>query len=185
LYQNDHPLSIQRQPMSNPLLKPNDPRFQKPQVEAEANPFAESPAERASAGGPGSAVEEQNVFAPAAGAGDDRPFVPAYTAQQQPRFPILLVLGAVGWFAAVLGAIALAGLFDIGWLAPLLGLGPAGAAWLLAHEDLKAIRAGAIAAEAHQATRHAFWLGLTGLLACAGIVAAMIFREMHFLPDVL
>ncbi len=55
----------------------------------------------------------------------------------------------------------------------------------MAHEDLKAVRVGAIIAAAQAPTRHAFWLGLTALIACAGIVAPMIVQQMHFLPDVL
>jgi hypothetical protein len=165
--------------MSNPLLKPNDPRFQQPAVRDSdgQNRFSDSAPKAAAPAG-------RDVYAPAA-SDDERPFAPEYTAQQRPRFQLLLVLGALGWLAAVVGAVSLTGIFDIGWLAPLLGIGPAAAGWLLAYEDLKAIRVGAIAAAARQPTRHAFWLGLTALIACLGIVAAMIFQQMHFLPDVL
>jgi hypothetical protein len=175
--------------MSNPLLRPNDPRFQKPQLSsgADKNPFAEpvDPPDKAATSdrGPPSSAEP-NVFAPFGSADEPRPYAPAYTAQQNARTPLLLFLGILGWCAALIGAVSLTGIFDIGWLAPLLGLGPSAAGWLLAHEDSKAIRVGAISADAQPFIRQAFWLGLTGLIACAGIVAAMIFREMHFLPDV-
>lgn len=166
--------------MPNPLLKPNDPRFQKPLLSegVKNNPFAEVVAE--------SSDKEKiaSVYVPASLNGDPQPYTPAYAAQQTPRFQQLFLLGSLGWCAAVIGAVSFTGIFDIGWLAPLLGLGPAAAAWLLAHEDIKAIRVGAIRAEAYPPTRYAFWLGLTALLACAGIVGAMIYREMNFLPDV-
>jgi hypothetical protein len=191
LYQNKHRPAIRgpraRDAMPNPLIKPNDPRFNKPLLADEQgkNPFAEPLAEKATTTGRGSdSAQEANVFAAAAPGDENRPYVPAYTAQQQPRVGLLLTLGILGWAASIPGAISLAGLWDIGWLAPLLGLGPAGACWLLAYEDLRAIRVGAIAAEAYRPTRHAFWLGITGLLACGGVVGAMIFRKMNFLPDV-
>jgi hypothetical protein len=97
---------------------------------------------------------------------------------------LLLFLGGLGWVAALIGGISLAGLFNLGWISPLLGVIPAGATWFLAHEELKAIELGAIAAEARSPARHAYWLGLTALTVCVGIVAAMIYRQMHFLPDV-
>lgn len=169
--------------MSNPLLKPNVPRFQKPELPTgQSNPFADNVPKSATTDGRTSADQQENLFA--ANTNDPHPYTPAYTAQQRSRVPLLFTLAGLGWAASIPGVIALAGFSDIGWLAPLLGLGPAAAAWFLAYEDLKAIRVGAIAPAAYQPTRHAFWLGITGLLACAGIVAAMIFREMNFLPDV-
>jgi hypothetical protein len=165
--------------MSNPLLKPSDPRFQKPDMrDAEGkNRFGEGerPVEAPQA--------EAEVYA-AAAVDEARPFVPRYEAQQQPRAGLLFLFGGLAWAAAAIGTISLAGVFDLGWLAPLLGIVPAAAAWFLANEDLKAIRVGAITADARSQTQHGFWLGVTGLVACLGIVAAMIYRQMHFLPDV-
>src|SRR5205814_10361373 len=114
---------------------------------------------------------------------EERPFVPRYEVQQQPRTGLLLLLGGLAWAAAVVGVASLAGLLSLGWISPLLGAGPGAIAWLLAHAELKAIRVGAIAAEARSQTRHAFWLGLSGLLICLAIVAAMIYRRMNFFPD--
>jgi hypothetical protein len=113
-----------------------------------------------------------------------RPFVPQFEVQQRSRATLLFWLGGFGWFAAALGAISFTGVFDIGWVSPLLGLAPAAAAWFLAYEDLKAIRVGAIDAAARPRTWHAYWLGLTGLVACAAIIGAMIYHQMRFLPDV-
>jgi hypothetical protein len=163
--------------MSNPLIRPSDPRFQKPEIRDPAgkNRFGESDAS------PDSPVGASEVYA--AASDDARPFSPHYEVQQRSRPEMLFVLGAMGWLAAIVGAISLAGLFDIGWLSPLLGVIPGGAAWLLAHEELKSISAGIIAAEARGKVRHAYWLGLSALIACAAIVAAMIYRHMNFLPD--
>ena len=90
----------------------------------------------------------------------------------------------VGWAAACVGAVSLTGLFDFGWISPLLGVVPSGAAWLLAHEELKAVSAGVIATEAREKSRHAYWLGLMALIMCVTVIAAMIYRGLHFLPDV-
>src|SRR5947208_3549039 len=165
--------------MSNPLIRPNDPRFQKPEIRnAEGkNRFAEgvSPEQ--------SSENEKDVFA-AAASDDERPYQPRYAAQQQPRSARLIALGGLGWIAAALGAISLTGLFVSGSICPLLGLGPSAAAWLLAWEDLKAIRAGAIEEEARPQTRLALGIGLAAFVASAGIVAAMVYRQMNFFPSV-
>src|SRR5262245_35755601 len=103
--------------MSNPLLRPNDPRFQKRDIrDAEGkNKFAEAGDEA------NSPETGRDVYA--AVAGDDvRPFVPKYEVQQRSRARLLLFLGGLGWAAALVGATSLAGLFDIGWLSPLLGI---------------------------------------------------------------
>jgi hypothetical protein len=165
--------------MSNPLLRPNDPRFQQPELRDAAgkNRFAD---ENASAN---PAPEKNDVYA--ASTGDDaRPFTPQYSVQQTSRARLLLFLGGTGWGAAAVGAFSFTGWFDAGWLSPLLGLAPAGAAWFLAHEELKAIRTGAISANAGPQARHAFWLGTTGLIACIGILIAMVCYEMRLLPGV-
>jgi hypothetical protein len=164
--------------MSNPLLRPNDPRFQKPELRDSdgKNRFGEAANDQDTA----NAVDE--VFAAAVDA-DARPYLPQYEAQQPSRANLLLILGGFGWAAVVAGGISLVGVFDIGWLSPLLGVFPAGAAWFLAHAEMKAIQTGAIDGRNQSPVLHAFWLGLTSLLACLAIVVAMIYRQMHFLPD--
>jgi hypothetical protein len=89
----------------------------------------------------------------------------------------------MGWVAAAIGGLSLIGLFSIGWIGPLLGVIPAGAAWLLAHEELKNVSAGVIAAEARGKAYHAYWLGLTALILCAAIVATMVYQHMNFWPE--
>ena len=166
--------------MSNPLLKPNDSRFHPLELRDEAgqNRFAEESA--APAG-----VDSKPGDAFATASDDARPFEPRYEAHQAPRTALLYLLGGMAWTGAAIGVVALSGLIPAGWICPLLGIAPAGAASFLAWEDLKAIRTGAMAAEVRPATRLAMWIGLLGLLACAAIVGSMIYGEMPFLPDVL
>lgn len=166
--------------MSNPLLKPNDPRFQKPEIHDPSgkNRFGEGPP-------PEQPPQAQSQVYAAAATEEARPFVPRYEAQQQPRTGLLLVLGGLSWAGAALGAISLTGGFNLGWILPLLGIGPGLAAWFLGYEELKAIRVGAIGSESRSQTRYALWLGITALIACGAIVAGMIYRGMNLLPDVL
>src|SRR2546423_838584 len=117
--------------MSNPLLRPNDPRFQKPDIRDEVgkNRFGESDQ-------PADAAASDGNYA-ASAADKERPFVPRYEVQQQPRTGLLLLLGGLAWAAAVVGVASLAGLLSLGWISPLLGAGPGAIAWLLAHAELK------------------------------------------------
>ncbi len=165
--------------MSNPLLKPDDPRFQKPDIRDAAgkNPFSDGPSQQEPP------ATSQDLFS-AAATDEARPFVPKFEVQQHSRPTLLFVLGGVGWGAAGVGAFSLLGWFDFGWICPLLGVVPAGASWLLAHEELKAISAGVIGQDAREKSRHAYWLGLTGLIMCLATIAAMIYRGLHFLPNV-
>jgi hypothetical protein len=164
--------------MSNPLLRPNDPRFRKAPLEdvTGKNPFAEG--QPVSAAAPSS----DDLFAPSGGE-EARPFQPQYVAQQQSRAGLYLVLACLGWVGAVLGAASLAGLFGAGWICPLLGTAPAAAAWLLAYEELKAIGVGAIDSGARPRARLAMIVGLFSLAGCLAVVGSMIYRQMNFLPE--
>jgi hypothetical protein len=164
--------------MSNPLLRPNDPRFRRAPIEDAAgkNPFAEG--QPASAGAPSS----DDLFAPSGGA-DARPFQPQYLAQQPARAGLFIVLACLGWMGAVLGAASLAGLFTAGWICPLLGAAPAAAAWLLAYEELKSIKLGAIDVVHRPRSRLAMVLGLSSFAACLAVVGSMVYRQMNFLPE--
>lgn len=163
--------------MSNPILRPNDPRFQRPTLQdAEGkNRFAET-AEVAAE------VVGNEPFAPPAD-GEARPFVPQYEEQQQPRAGLLLLLALLGWAGAALGVVSLTGLYDSGWICPLLAIAPAAAAWLLAHQDLRAIEVGAIGSAAYRATRRAHWLGATALAAALATTIGMILLARNFLPE--
>lgn len=174
--------------MSNPLIRPNDPRFQKPSiVDAQGqNRFAEGQAPPDEAGGESAAgagsKPGDDVFA--AGASDDeRPYQPQYEATQQPRGGLLVTIASFGLAGAGIGVVSLTGLFDAGFVAPLICTAPAATAWLLAYEDLKAISQGAMDESGRPRTRLALWLGLFGMIACVTIVATMIWQQMNFLPD--
>ena len=164
--------------MSNPLLKPNDPRFRKEDlVDAEGkNRFGDETKSSAAA------KDDQAVYA-ASVTDEARPYAPQYEAQQASRAGLLLLMAALGWAGALIGAVSITGIFASGWICPLLGAAPAAAAWLLAHEDLKALSLGAIDPAARPQTRLAIWLGASALFACLGIVASMIYRGLSFLPD--
>src|SRR5438046_4598605 len=73
--------------MSNPLLRPNDPRFQKPEVRdiAGKNRFGESTTES-----PPPASD--SVYSAATTSDEARPFVPRYEVQQHSRPTILFIL---------------------------------------------------------------------------------------------
>ena len=166
--------------MSNPLLRPNDPRFRKGEiVDSEGKNVFGDEAQT-------SAAPDNNgeVYA-ASAAGEERPYSPTYEVQQPPRSGLLLLLAALGWTGAIIGAISFTGFFASGWICPLLGVGPAAAAWLLAHEDLKALSLDAIAPAARPQTRLAKWLGVFALIACLAVVGMMIYQGMRFLPDFL
>lgn len=164
--------------MSNPLLKPNDPRFQKPDIRDQAgqNLFGEAkPADAKSAA-------DEGVFT-AAAVEDARPYEPKYEAQQASRVVLLTTLAAIAWGCGVFGSISLTGFLSLGWILPLLGIVPAATAWLLAHDELKTIQTGAIDESARPGARRAYWMGFIGLLICLGVTAAMIWQKLSFLPD--
>jgi hypothetical protein len=156
--------------MSSPLLRPDDPRFKKPDPRDEQgkNRFAD-PDAVVPAGQPG-----DNVFA-AASAGE-RPYQPQYLATTQPRGILLLVLAIVGLSGNAASTLALSGAFMLAWALPWLSIVPAGAAALLASEDLRAMRLGAMDARDRTLTRIAFWLGVVGVLgSLLGIALTLAF----------
>jgi hypothetical protein len=166
--------------MSNPLIKPNDPRFQKPSLvdPAGQNRFAEGAAADGAKEGTGDA------FA-AGAAADARPYQPQYEVTQQARGGMLLIIAWLGIGGAVIGLIDLTGLFAAGYFAPLISVVPAATAWLLAYQDLRTMQLGAMDGAGRPKTRLAYWLGLFGLIACLAIVATAIWIGRNLLPDLL
>ena len=169
--------------MSNPLLRPNDPRFQKPSIaDAEGqNRFAEES---------GLADEAEQRATQAAGnqyaaAGSEAsPYQPRFEATQQGRAGMLLLLAVMGLAGTVFGVLSILNILQAGSIVPLIAIAPAMAAWLLGHGDLNAIRVGAIDESHRPGTRLAYWLGLFGVLGCAGMLATMIYRQLDFLPSI-
>ena len=96
---------------------------------------------------------------------------------------MLLVIAWLGIGGAVIGLVDLTGLLPMGYFAPLISMVPAATAWLLAHQDLRTMQLGAMNDNGRPRTRLAYWLGLFGLIACLGIVATAIWKEMNLLPD--
>jgi hypothetical protein len=168
--------------MSNPLLRPNDPRFQKPSLADETgrSRFAEESA----ASDPPSPGEEAghagNVFAAGSEAA---PYRPRYEVTQRGRSGLLLFLASLGLLGILGGTLHLLGIFGTGSLAPAMALVPAMAAWYLAHSDLEAIRQGAMDESHRPATRLAWWIAVLGFLGSASLLATMIYQQLDILPS--
>ena len=165
--------------MSNPLLKPNDPRFQRPEVRDEAgnNRFGDEQGGEQAAGQPAAGGE----FTAAV---DERPYQPKYEAQQPARNGLLMTLAIFGGACGLVGSMSLLNVFvSLGWLLPLLGLILSMAAWFLAHQDRQAARVGALAAAKLPLLNTAYWLSLLAIVLCLSVVISMIWRGLSFLPD--
>ena len=172
--------------MSNPLLKPNDPRFHRPVLQdSEGRSRFSDPADDSSADAAPSPPADANIFAARAHATGERPYQPQYETTHRHRGGLLLTLAILGLSGAAGGATALAGLQLLGWLFPLLALCPAMIAWLLSVSDLKAMATGAMDPSGRSITQLALWLGVAGIFACLGVVAAMIWLGISLLPDVI
>ena len=165
--------------MSNPLIRPNDPRFQKPSlVDPQGqNRFGDEQPASQSAG-----AASNDAFA-AGASSEERPYQPQYETTQKSRSGLLLVIAGLGLAGALVGVIALLDIFPSGYFATLISVVPAASAWLLSREDLKTMHVGAMEDSGRQRTVLAYWLGLFGLLACVGVVVTAIWRELNFLPD--
>ena len=93
--------------------------------------------------------------------------------------------GALGLAGAGTAASSLSGLMGLGWILPICGAVAAATAWLLAHQDLQAMKTGAVEEAGRPLTLLAMWLGIVGLLACVGAVVAMIWLGLSLLPSML
>ncbi len=185
--------------MSNPLIRPGDPRFQRPPLfdaagnNVFADPDAPIPAEPADglplpATPPAAtpASHPDNIFAAPATIVDDAPvYEPQYVATHPHRGLLLLVLAIVG----LAGDLALPLLFlgSMLGLAGLAAIGPAAIAFLLGRADLTAMRQGAVDPAGVNPTRIAMWLGLAGVLlyvAVLAVIAAFLsFIVRHFVQE--
>jgi len=170
--------------MSNPLLKPGDPRFAKPSLidAAGQNRFAEQEPSEAEAAQDSASPATAYTATPAT---SELPFQPHYETTAQSREVMLLVLAGIGLAGAACGASSLSGIVFIGWLMPLCAVFAAGPAWLLAYGDLREMRTGGRDASGRPLTLLAMWLGVGGLLACIGSVAWLMWLGMGPLPDII
>lgn len=158
--------------MSNPLIKPNDPRFQNrgPLDDQGQNRFAE-PADLAAQTLP--TATENNLFA-ASAPSDERPFEPEYQTTLAHRGMLLLILAIVGLTGSAGGTLTLTGVLALAWILPLLAMFPSGAAAFLAFEDLRAMRLGAMDRSGLVLTRIACGMGVAGILCSLLALAAIV-----------
>ncbi|MDX1948037.1 MAG: hypothetical protein SFU86_21740 [Pirellulaceae bacterium] len=166
--------------MSNPLLKPNDPRFVRPTITDEAghNRFADG-----ANGATPPAPASDNLFAAGSDAASaERPYQPRYETLAPARGVWLLVAGMLGLAGAASSAASLSGVLVLGWFLPLAGTVAAATAWFLAHHDLQAMHTGAIDPSGRPLTLLAMWLGIAGLVSCLATAAAMIWLGLSLLP---
>jgi hypothetical protein len=162
--------------MSNPLLKPNDPRFSRPNItDGEGkNRFAEPDEAKSAEGG-----KPAGVFA--SGSAPGKPYNPRYETTAQSRGVFLLALAILGLAGVGTGFSSLLG-WTLGWVFPLVAIVASATAWLLAYQDLAVMKSGAMDDEGQAMTRVAMWLGFGGLLAGVGSVGTMIWAGLSLLP---
>jgi len=170
--------------MSNPLLKPGDPRFQQPSIVDAAGQNRFSDTEQGDAEQASDQAGGADSYA-ATPATSERPFEPHYETTAQSRELVLLVLAGIGLAGAACGASSLSGILITGWLLPLCAVFAAGPAWILAYNDLREMRTGGRDAAGRPPTLLAMWLGVGALLACIASVATMMWLGMGPLPDFL
>jgi len=168
--------------MSNPLLKPDDPRFQPKQVEQAdgTNPFSEGDAvleAEAEAG-----KQAKSALAAPMGAGSERPFVPQYEMTADHRAGLLLTLSGIAIVGALIAWLAAASVFYVGWLLPLLGIVPSFAVIFMASEDLKTMRLGARNPEGRTLTMLALTLSIFVTICILTGVGLMVYWGMSILP---
>jgi hypothetical protein len=170
--------------MSNPLLNPGNPRFQKPLVidAAGQNRFADQETDEAAE--PGDASAAAGAYE-ATSATSQRPFEPRYEATAQSRETILLIVASLGLAGAACGATSIMGILITGWLLPLCAIFAAGTAWVLAYKDLGEMYLGGRDDSGRSPTLLALWMGVFGMLACIASVVWMIVLGMGPLPDIL
>jgi hypothetical protein len=163
----------------NPLLKPGDPRFQRPPLRdgagnnVFADPDAPVPAEPAD-GQPLAPMPRRenadNLFAPPSAMTEAGPvYQPQYETTHAHRSILLLGLAIVG--LAGDGALLLIFTGSIFGIAGLAAIVPAGIAFLLGRSDLAAMRQGAVDPAGRRQTLVAMWLGLAGALLYFAILA--------------
>ncbi len=159
--------------MSNPLIRPGDPRFQRPPLHDEAgkNRFADDapPASHSDAVGDPAARPIGDVFATPQPS-EEPAYRPQYVSDQPSRRRTMLALATLSLAADAASMVAILG---ERWTASTVllfaGIVTGSVAWYLATDELSAIKAGVMPAE----HRPAAWTGLA--LASLGVLLGLAF----------
>ncbi len=164
--------------MSNPLLKPDDPRFRPKQIVQPdgGNPFSEGEAVLEATGEAG--PRSTNTFASPTIEGG-RPFIPQYEQTADHRGGLLLSLISVTFVGGLLG------LF-YGWLGlvlPFLSIVPAVAVIFMASEDLKMMKLGGRDPAGRTLTIIALILAVVLTLIIATMIGLLVYWGVSFFPD--
>jgi hypothetical protein len=170
--------------MSNPLLRPNDPRFTKPNpLDAEGkNLFSEGNEVVAAAAVSvaGSKAADENVYS---GSAESTPYQPRYQVSQRHRGTLLMVLACTGLVCSLCGVSSLAGWWVLGWVPSFLAIVPAGCAVGLGWQDLRAMRMGAMDPKGQNLTQMAFWIGALAGFASLAMDATVLYFVIAFLME--
>jgi hypothetical protein len=172
--------------MSNPLLRPDDPRFRRKDLQQSdgTNPFSEGDGvleAESESGKQGQADRQQNVFAAPSNQGG-RPFVPQYEMTADHRGGLLLGLSSIGSVAAILSWLVAGDYVGLGWLFPLLGMVPAVTAIFMAADDLRMMRMGARDPAGRGMTISALVIGVVSVITLATGIGALIYWGISWLP---
>ncbi len=177
--------------MSNPLLRPNDPRFTKPSVfnAAGENVFSEAnevvAAKVVAADGSTEETEQvadENVYS---GSAESTPYQPRFEVSQSSRGVLLMVLAVTGLVGSLMGVASLSGIWVLGWVFSVLAIVPAGCAVGLGRQDLRAIRMGAMDPKGENLTHMAFWLGVLGVFTSLAMDGTVLFFVIYFLMELV
>jgi hypothetical protein len=170
--------------MSNPLLRPNDPRFAKP------SPFDPDGTNKFSEGKEvvtakavnedGSTAPDDNIYS---GSAESNPYQPRFEVSQNHRGVLLLVLAITGVVFSLFAVSSLAGWWVLGWIPSFLAIVPAGCALGLGWQDLRAIRLGAMDPKGQNLTEIAFWLGSLGVFTSLAMDATVLYFVIYFLME--
>lgn len=149
--------------MSNPLIRPNDPRFQRQPITDEAgnNRFAD---------------EASSVFAPPHSSGQT--YQPEYVSGQPSRHRLIQWLCASSISAIVL---AFAALLLAHWsVYPLLLIAGmiSGLTWYTSADELSVIRRGGVADTHRTIARLGVVIGMAGVLLTIGVVYAALWGRV-------
>ncbi|QDU28324.1 hypothetical protein ETAA8_34240 [Anatilimnocola aggregata] len=168
--------------MSNPLLRPDDPRFRKQQISQAdgANPYAEGDGVLEAEADAASTRDKNSFAAPASSGG--RPFVPQYEVTADHRAGLLLILTSITILASGVAWLTATSFMLVGWLLPLIGIVPSIAVVFLAADDLRTMRLGARDPAGRTLTLLALWLSAFTTITILTATGLMIYWGISILP---